>query len=66
MRSTSQDLKLGSQKSTMNELLIMNYHRLIKYKSDPGVNKLKDVDLSMLPQLGLFVLSHSKRNMKTF
>ena len=37
-----------------------NGENVIKNKSDPGIDKMKAVEKSMLSDLNLFVLSHSK------
>ena len=43
-----------------------NGDNLIKYRSDPGIDKRKEVEKSKLSQLDILVLSHSKRFMNEF
>ena len=54
-----------------NDERVVDYESLptgdyVRYKSDPGVNIIKEVERSMHSHLGIFVLSHSKRFMHKF
>ena len=43
-----------------------NDENVIKFRSDPEVDKTKEVEKSLPSHLGVFVLSHSKRIMEMF
>ena len=69
MKKTPKDLKINREK---NDERVVHYEALpnsecvVKYTSDPGIDKTREVEKSMASQLGIFVLSHSKRIMKRF